>query len=139
MRLQVPGSAQPGRRRVVLCHQLHRRRSTWPTARRTTSSCTSTTGTNWAAPEQVQISDAGNGKVLDTETISSFSNGLYLDWKVAGNLLLITITNHEAAANAVLNGVVPRLVGAHLNRELPKAGRDHAGELERAPTGAPGL
>jgi hypothetical protein len=41
--------------------------------------------------------------VLDTETISSFSNGLYLDWKVAGNLL-ITITN-QGPANAVLNGV----------------------------------
>ena len=53
--------------------------------------------------EQVQISDAGTGKVLDTETISSFSNGLYLDWKVAGNLV-ITITR-QAGANAVLNGV----------------------------------
>ncbi len=53
--------------------------------------------------EQVQISDAGTGKVLDTETISSFTNGLYLDWKVSGNLV-ITITR-QAGANAVLNGV----------------------------------
>ncbi len=58
---------------------------------------------NRARAEQVQISDAGTGKVLDTETISSFSNGLYLDWKVSGNLL-ITITN-QGPANAVLNGV----------------------------------
>ena len=36
--------------------------------------------------EQVQISDAGTGKVLDTETISSFTSGVYLDWKVSGNL-----------------------------------------------------
>ena len=53
--------------------------------------------------EQVQISDAGTGNVLDTETISSFTNGVYLDWKVSGNLL-ITITR-QAGANAVLNGV----------------------------------
>ena len=82
--------------------------------------------------EQVQISDAGTGKVLDTETISSFSNGLYLDWKVSGNLL-ITITNH-GAANAVLNGVFldsSAPAAAHLDRELPQAGRDDAGELER--------
>jgi hypothetical protein len=58
---------------------------------------------NRARAEQVQISDAGTGKVLDTETISSFSNGLYLDWNVSGNLL-ITITN-QGPANAVLNGV----------------------------------
>ena len=53
--------------------------------------------------EQVQISDAGTGKVLDTETISSFTSGVYLDWKVSGNLV-ITITR-QAGANAVLNGV----------------------------------
>ena len=53
--------------------------------------------------EQVQISDAGTGKVLDTETISSFVGGVYLDWKVSGNVV-ITITR-QAGANAVLNGV----------------------------------
>ena len=58
---------------------------------------------NQGRSEQVQLSDAGTGKVLDTETISSFTNGVYLDWKVSGNLL-ITITR-RAGANAVLNGV----------------------------------
>ncbi len=53
--------------------------------------------------EQVQLSDAGTGKVLATETISSFTNGVYLDWKVSGNVL-ITITR-TAGANAVLNGL----------------------------------
>ena len=53
--------------------------------------------------EQVQISDAGTGTVLDTETISSFSGGVYLDWKVSGNLV-ITITR-TAGTNAVLNGL----------------------------------
>ena len=51
----------------------------------------------------MQISNAGTGTVLDTETISSFTNGVYLDWKVSGNLV-ITITS-EAGANAVLNGL----------------------------------
>src|SRR5262249_34901820 len=54
--------------------------------------------------EQVQISDAGTAKVLDTETISSFSSGVYLDWKVSGHLL-ITITR-QVGANAVVNGLL---------------------------------
>ena len=58
---------------------------------------------NKGRSEQVQISDAGTGTVLDTETISSFTSGVYLDWKVSGNLV-ITITR-QAGANAVLNGV----------------------------------
>ena len=58
---------------------------------------------NKGRSEQVQISNAGTKAVLDTETISSFTNGIYLDWQVSGNLL-ITITR-EAGANAVLNGL----------------------------------
>ena len=58
---------------------------------------------NQGRSEQVQISDAGTGNVLDTETISSFTNGVYLDWKVSGNLV-ITITR-EAGPNAVLDGL----------------------------------
>ena len=58
---------------------------------------------NKGRSEQVQISNAATKAVLDTETISSFTNGIYLDWQVSGNLL-ITITR-EAGANAVLNGL----------------------------------
>ena len=58
---------------------------------------------NRGRSEQVQISNAATGTVLDTETISSFTNGVYLDWQVSGNLL-ITITR-EAGVNAVLNGL----------------------------------
>ncbi len=53
--------------------------------------------------EQIQISDAKTGTVLDTETVSSFTGGAYLDWKVQGDVV-ITIT-HEAGANAVLSGL----------------------------------
>ena len=58
---------------------------------------------NKGRSEQVQISHATTGTVLATETISSFSSGDYLDWKVSGNLV-ITITR-LAGANAVLNGL----------------------------------
>ena len=58
---------------------------------------------NKGRSEQVQISDASSGTVLDTETISSFSSGVYLDWQVSGNVV-IKITR-LAGANAVLNGV----------------------------------
>ncbi len=54
--------------------------------------------------EQVQISTA-SGTVLSTESISSFSGGEYLNWKVSGNLV-ITITNtSKTGPNAVLNGL----------------------------------
>ena len=53
--------------------------------------------------EQIQISNAATGAVLDTETLSSFTNGVYLNWVVRGDLM-ITIT-HEAGANAVLSGI----------------------------------
>jgi hypothetical protein len=38
--------------------------------------------------EQVQLIDAATGGVLDTETISSFSGGEYLQWAVSGNVLI---------------------------------------------------
>ena len=80
--------------------------------------------------EQVQLSDAGTGKVLATETISSFTNGVYLDWKVSGNLV-ITITR-QAGANAVLNGRVSgrRAGGRH---RIP--GRDSVQRQHRIPAG----
>ena len=54
--------------------------------------------------EQVQISNASTGAVLNTETVSSFHSGVYLDWAVSGNVL-ITITNMGGSANAVLSGL----------------------------------
>ena len=90
-RLAGPRLVQPRRRRLVL--------------RRPASPSTSTSADgqthdlelyfddwdNKGRGEQVQISDAATGTVLDTETISSFTSGVYLDWKVSGNLV-ITIT-----------------------------------------------
>jgi VCBS repeat-containing protein len=53
--------------------------------------------------EQIQLSDAGTGTVLSTETVSGFSGGAYLNWTISGNVL-ITITK-LAGANAVLSGL----------------------------------
>jgi CSLREA domain-containing protein len=58
---------------------------------------------NRGRSERVQISSATTGAVLDTETVSSFTGGIYLDWKVSGNLV-ITITR-LAGTNAVLSGL----------------------------------
>ena len=54
--------------------------------------------------EQVQISNASTGAVLDTETVTSFSSGVYLQWAVKGNLL-ITFTNQPGSSDAVLSGL----------------------------------
>ncbi len=53
--------------------------------------------------EQVQIINATTGAVLDTETISAFSGGTYLQWVVNGNVL-IKVTK-LAGPNAVLSGL----------------------------------
>jgi hypothetical protein len=53
--------------------------------------------------EQVQLTNAATGAVLDTETVSSFSSGVYLQWAVRGNVLF-TFTR-LAGKNAVLSGL----------------------------------
>ena len=97
---------------------------------------------NKGRSEQVQISDAGTGDVLDTETISSFTSGVYLDWKVSGNLV-ITITR-QAGANAVLNGLFldptappparPRVSSSRTRR---RRGAGSAPTARRATTSSP--
>ena len=56
-----------------------------------------------ARSETVQISNATNGAVLNTETVSSFHNGVYLNYQVSGHIV-ITITK-VTGANAVLSGL----------------------------------
>src|SRR5205814_314893 len=53
--------------------------------------------------EQIQISDAGTGAVLDTQTLGSFTEGVYLDWKVSGHVV-ITVTR-LSGPNVVLSGL----------------------------------
>ena len=56
-----------------------------------------------ARSEQVQVFNALTGAVLDTETVSSFSTGVYLQWTVSGNIV-IKMTN-LSGPNAVLSGL----------------------------------
>jgi hypothetical protein len=53
--------------------------------------------------EQIQLSNASTGAVLDTETASNFAGGVYLSWTISGNVL-ITFTK-ESGANAVVSGI----------------------------------
>ena len=38
--------------------------------------------------EQVQVSDAATGTVLNTQTISNFQDGIYLDWVISGSVVI---------------------------------------------------
>ena len=85
--------------------------------------------------EQVTITNALTGTVLDRRTVSEFHSGVYMTWAVSGNVI-ITISK-LSGANAVLSGVFldPRRsdgdclvrryehhVGGTLDRDLWHAG-----------------
>ena len=53
--------------------------------------------------EQVQISNAITGTVLDTQVVSSFGNGVYLNYEVSGSIVIV-ITK-QAGPSAVLDGL----------------------------------
>ena len=53
--------------------------------------------------EEIQVISATTGAVLDTETISSFSNGEYLQWAVSGNVV-IKVTA-LGGSSAVISGL----------------------------------
>ncbi len=58
---------------------------------------------NIGRQEEFQVIDAGTGTVLDTETLSSFSGGAYLQWEVSGHVQIkVTVL---AGANAVVSGL----------------------------------
>jgi hypothetical protein len=75
--------------------------------------------------EQIQFRDGSTGAALCTQTVSSFSNGAYMDYTISGNVL-ITITK-EAGANAVLSGLFfdPGSSGEFaIGGALPKSGEN---------------
>ncbi len=59
--------------------------------------------TNYGRAEQVKVVDPSTGKVLDTRNISAFSTGVYLTWKVKGNVQIIF--TGTAGPNPVLSGI----------------------------------
>jgi hypothetical protein len=53
--------------------------------------------------EQIQVLDAASGTVLDTETLSSFGGGAYLQWTVSGHVR-IQVTR-QSGPTAVISGL----------------------------------
>jgi uncharacterized repeat protein (TIGR01451 family) len=58
---------------------------------------------NRGRSESIQIQDADTGASLDTETISNFSNGVYVVWTITGHVH-VTVS-WLAGPNAVVSGV----------------------------------
>jgi hypothetical protein len=54
--------------------------------------------------QQLEVFDANNGELLDTQTVESFGGGVYLVWSLRGNLK-IRFTNLANGLNTVLSGV----------------------------------
>jgi uncharacterized delta-60 repeat protein len=52
--------------------------------------------------ETIQIFNADSGALLDTQTISSFSSGIYVKWDITGN---IRISLTPKSGNAVVGGI----------------------------------
>ena len=57
---------------------------------------------NRGRAEKITIADAASGAVLDTETASNFTNGLYLVWNIHGSVV-VTVT-WISGPNAVVSG-----------------------------------
>ena len=53
--------------------------------------------------EQIVFTDANTDAVLSTQTVSSFHDGVYMNYTISGNVL-ITITK-TGGTNAVLSGL----------------------------------
>jgi hypothetical protein len=53
--------------------------------------------------QTIQVTDANSGAVLDTETVSSFANGIYLLWNVTGSVR-VTLTR-TGGPNAVASAL----------------------------------
>ena len=58
---------------------------------------------NQGRSEQIQFTSATTGAVLNTETVSSYSGGVYLQWAVSGNLVITFKT--LAGPNAGFSGL----------------------------------
>jgi hypothetical protein len=76
-----------------------------------------------ARSEQVELTNAVTGAVLDTETVSSFHGGVYLELPISGNVT-ITITR-LTGPSAVLSGLfldLPPVSAALVNKDTTTQG-----------------
>jgi len=56
--------------------------------------------------ESIQILDAVTGKILDTEFLSNFSNGVYLIWHISGNVTINVTNDGNTVPSDLSSGVV---------------------------------
>jgi hypothetical protein len=54
--------------------------------------------------EDLRLLDTTTGKTLNAQTLTSFVNGVYLVWRVRGQITL-QVTNHSGPINAVISGI----------------------------------
>ena len=88
-----------------------------------------------ARSQRVEVLDAQSGAVLDTRTVSSFANGIYLSWNLKG-AIRFRFTK-LTGPNAVVNGMFFDAAGAS-GTGTSKAGGLIAGNFHLQITGAPG-
>ena len=69
--------------------------------------------------ERIDITNAATGSLLDSETISAFSGGIYLQWKITGSVV-INVTR-LAGTNAVLSGLFLDSTASSLTVSAPTA------------------
>jgi hypothetical protein len=54
--------------------------------------------------EDLRLLNTATGKTLNTQTLTSFVNGVYLVWRVRGQITLL-VTNHSGPINGVISGL----------------------------------
>ena len=79
-----------------------------------------------ARSEQVQISNASTGAVLDTETVSSFHSGVYVNCQVSGN-----VRDHDHQADRCQRGAQRAVHRPDRVGDVPPAGHDDARKLDQ--------
>jgi hypothetical protein len=75
--------------------------------------------------DKIQVTSAVTGTVLDARTVSSFTNGVYMNWTISGHVLF-TITR-GGVANGVLSGIFFDPPTTTSSNSLSEAGRSMSG------------
>ena len=89
---------------------------------------------NKGRAETVQVLDTASGIQLDSETVSAFSTGIYLVWKVSGSVQIVITST--AGPNAVVSGMFFDPVEASLSTPNLKIAKSHTGNFTQDQQGA---
>lgn len=75
---------------------------------------------NQGRAERVEIVDTQTGVILDSRSVSAFTNGLYLSWNVSGNVTINV--NHVSGINAVVSGIFFGVAAPSISNLSPSSG-----------------